>query len=117
MLLQRYLEDAAARTPDAVALVTAERSLSYRELDGEANAVARGLVAAGVIPGDRVAIQLDNRAETVVAIFATLKAGAAFLMVNPSAKAQKVEYPAETFRGTRVRGAGVARGAAGRDTG
>jgi amino acid adenylation domain-containing protein len=92
MLLQRYLEDAATRTPDAVALVTAERSLSYRELDDAANAVARGMVAGGVIPGDRVAIQLDNRAETVVAIFATLKAGAAFLMVNPSAKTQKVEY-------------------------
>ena len=92
MLLQRYLEDAATRTPDAVAVVTAERSLSFRELDGQANALADGLIAAGVRRGDRVAIQLDNRIETVVTIFATLKAGAAFLMINPSAKAQKVEY-------------------------
>ena len=42
--------------------------------------------------GDRVAIYLENRAETVVTIFGVLKAGAVFLMVNPSAKAQKLEF-------------------------
>nr|AHN98024.1 putative long-chain fatty-acid-CoA ligase protein [uncultured bacterium lac193] len=92
MLLQAYLERTADRTPDAEALVTEERRLTFRELDAEANSVAAALVEAGVLPRDRVAIHLDNRAETVVAIFAVLKAGAAFLMVNPSAKVQKLEY-------------------------
>ncbi len=92
MLLQEYLETSACRTPDAVALVADDARVTYRELDARADAVAVALLRAGVVPGDRVAIHLDNRVETVVAIFAALKAGAAFLMINPSAKAQKLEF-------------------------
>jgi acyl-CoA synthetase (AMP-forming)/AMP-acid ligase II len=54
--------------------------------------MARGLVDAGLQRGDRVAICLDNRVETVIAIFGVLKAGAAFMMVNPSTKAKKLVY-------------------------
>jgi long-chain acyl-CoA synthetase len=92
MLLQDYLEQTAARTPDATALVADDQRMSFRALDASANAIARGLIAAGVRPGDRVAICLDNRPETVIAIFGTLKAGAAFVMVNASMKSQKLEY-------------------------
>jgi long-chain acyl-CoA synthetase len=92
MLLPAYLERAANLTPDAVAVVTDGERLTFAELDGRANAVAAGLQMAGVAVGDRVAIHLDNCMETVVAVWATLKAGAAILMVNPSVKGAKLEH-------------------------
>lgn len=91
-MVQDFLESTAKRCPDRVALVVGDRQLTYAEIDADANRVARGLIATGVQPGDRVAICLDNRVETVVAIFAVLKAGAAFMMVNPSTKARKLLY-------------------------
>lgn len=92
MLLQHYLERTAQLTPDATFLIAEDQRLTYGAVDGRANAVARGLVAGGVRPGDRVAIQLDNRVEAILALFGVLKAGAAFVMINSSAKPQKVEY-------------------------
>jgi len=50
------------------------------------------LIAEGIQRGDRVAIYLDNGYEAVVSIFATLKAGAVFLMVNPTTKADKLRF-------------------------
>jgi acyl-CoA synthetase (AMP-forming)/AMP-acid ligase II len=89
-MIQDSLEAVAERTPERVAVIAGSRQLTYGEVDDQANRVAHGLIAAGVQPGDRVAICLDNRLETVVAIFAVLKAGAAFMMVNPTTKAQKL---------------------------
>ena len=79
-----------SRGPERVAVIAGRSQLTYGEVDDQANRIAHGLIAAGVQPGDRVAICLDNRLETVVAIFAVLKAGAAFMMVNPTTKAQKL---------------------------
>jgi long-chain acyl-CoA synthetase len=109
VLLHRYLETSAARTPDVVALKTDDRSLTYAQLDAYANALASGLQMAGVACGDRVAVCLDNRAEAVIAIFGILKAGAAFVMINPSAKVGRLshvlhhsEASAVVLPGTRV---------------
>jgi long-chain acyl-CoA synthetase len=92
MLVHRYLEETAARTPDTVAVKTDELTLTFAQLDAQANAIAHGLRVAGVSRGDRVAVYLDNRVEAVVSIFGILKAGAAFLMINPSAKEGKVSH-------------------------
>ncbi len=91
-MIQDFLESIAERAPERVALVAGTRQMTYGEVDDHANRIAHGLIAAGVQPGDRVAICLDNRPETVVAIFAALKAGAAFMMVNPTTKAQKLVH-------------------------
>lgn len=89
-MIQDSLEAIAERTPERVAVVAGSRQLTYGEVDDQANRIAHGLIAAGVQPGDRVAICLDNRPEAVVAIFGVLKAGAAFMMINPTTKAQKL---------------------------
>jgi long-chain acyl-CoA synthetase len=109
VLVHRYLEDSATRSPDAIALVADDQVLTFAQLDTLANAVSNGLLAAGVRRGDRVAVYLDNRAETVIAVFAILKAGAAFLMVNPSTKPERASYllrhaqvSAVILSGTRV---------------
>ena len=76
-------EAQAARTPDNAAITDGDRTISYSALDGQANRLAWKLIAAGVAPGTVVAIKLDRCAEAVVAILAVLKAGGAYLPIDP----------------------------------
>jgi amino acid adenylation domain-containing protein/non-ribosomal peptide synthase protein (TIGR01720 family) len=69
----------AARTPDAVAVVSTERSLSYAALDREAARVARHLRSRGVRPGMPVAVLLERTAEMVPALLGILRAGAFYV--------------------------------------
>ncbi|MEU8928217.1 amino acid adenylation domain-containing protein, partial [Kitasatospora sp. NPDC048545] len=78
----------AARTPDATALVFGDERLSYAELDARADRLARLLAARGVGPERTVALVLERSVEMVVALLATVKAGAAYLPVDP-------EYPTD----------------------
>jgi amino acid adenylation domain-containing protein len=92
MLVHHFLENSARRYPGKTALVAGRNRLTYRELDNAANRVARTLRDNGVDYGDRVAVLMDNTAESAVAIWGILKAGAVFLVINPTTKARKVEY-------------------------
>lgn len=92
MLVQHFLEASAARHPDKTALVAGSERLTYAELDARANALAHALAGLGVRRGDRVAIQLENGVECVVSLFATLKAGGAYMVLNPSMKPGKLGY-------------------------
>jgi acyl-CoA ligase (AMP-forming) (exosortase A-associated) len=90
--LEEFLEASARCFPDKTALICGRVRLTYREVEAKSNAIAHGLVAAGVQRGDRVAVFLENSPEAVLAIFGILKAGAVFLVVNPSTKADKLAY-------------------------
>ena len=92
MQLESFLEHSARRLPNKVALVFGEQRLTYAEIETRANRLAHALIAAGVERGDRVAIFLDNSVEAVVSVFAVLKAGAVFVMVNPTTKAEKLTW-------------------------
>ena len=92
MLVEAFLEDSAARFPDKTALVAGTARLTYAELDARANRLAHGLIARGVERGDRVAVYLDNSVETVVSMWATLKAGGVFMLLNPTLKTAKLNY-------------------------
>ncbi|KOU21601.1 amino acid adenylation domain-containing protein [Streptomyces sp. WM6368] len=72
----------AARTPDRTALVFEEQRLSYAELDARADRLARALVARGAGPEAVVALGLPRSADFVVALFAVLKTGAAYLPLD-----------------------------------
>jgi len=78
------------RDPDRVAVIVGDREVSYGELDGLTDRLAAGLREQGVERGDRVAIMLPNGIEAVVAIQGTLRAGAAIMPVNPTAKHDRV---------------------------
>ncbi|WP_286329997.1 non-ribosomal peptide synthetase [Streptomyces sp. MBT42] len=72
----------AALTPDATALVFEDERLSYAELDERANRLARALLGRGAGPERTVALGLPRSADFVVALFAVLKAGAAYLPLD-----------------------------------
>jgi aspartate racemase len=76
-------ERAAARHGDRAAVFAGGLRLSYRELGARADTVARRLLAMGVRPGDRVATLLERSADAVVAVLAIVKAGAAYLPIEP----------------------------------
>ncbi len=95
MLVHDYLERSADRLPDKTALVCGTRRLSYAEIDTMADRLATTLRRAGVCRGDRVVITLPNTPKAVVSLFATLKADAAFVMVNPTTTADRLAYPSD----------------------
>ena len=93
MTSRTFAEDlraAATAEPDKPAVIAAAGELSYRDLDGAADRVAAGLLAAGVERGDRVAVLLPNSLDAVIAIYGVLRAGAALVPLNPSVKEAKL---------------------------
>ena len=77
--IHHAFEERAAAEPDAVAVEHLGESMTYRELDRQATRLAARLAAAGVLPGDNVALFLQRSIAMVVGILATLKAGAAYV--------------------------------------
>ncbi|CAN3130011.1 non-ribosomal peptide synthase/polyketide synthase [Mycobacterium sp. smrl_JER01] len=81
-----------ARNPDGVALRCAGRSLTYRELDDTSNRLAHRLVGDGVRPGSCVALLTGRSADAVIAMLAVLKAGAAYLAIDPALPDQRLDF-------------------------
>ncbi|MGH3520223.1 MAG: amino acid adenylation domain-containing protein [Haloechinothrix sp.] len=80
-----------ARTPGAVALVFGERELTYAELDAEINRLARLLLERGAAPERVIALALPRSIEMVVALFAVLRTGAAYLPLD-------LDHPADRLK-------------------
>ncbi|ODC04609.1 hypothetical protein BFW38_14815 [Terasakiispira papahanaumokuakeensis] len=80
------------RTPEAIAVADKAHSLSYIELNRQANAWAHRLRREGVGPHDLVAIALNRNIDMLVALLATLKAGAAYLPLDPDFPADRIRH-------------------------
>lgn len=91
-LLHDSLTSSVQKHPDKTAVVTATERVTYAELHSRALRFAALLQSRGVRRGDRVAIFLENSVDTVVGIYGTLYAGAAFIVVNPQTKEDKLRY-------------------------
>lgn len=91
-LVQDFLHHSARRFPDKVALVCGDARLTYAELESAANRLAHRLQNLGVARGDRVATYLPNSVEAVVGIFAVLKTGGVFVVVNRATKPDKLAF-------------------------
>ncbi len=85
MNLADVVDESAREWPAAVAIVDGDLKMTYAGLDDRISAFAAGLLNCGVKPGDRVALMLGNRLEFVVAFYATLRAGAVLVPMNPLA--------------------------------
>ncbi|MEU4776288.1 amino acid adenylation domain-containing protein, partial [Micromonospora sp. NPDC023644] len=81
----RLVADAAARHPDVTAIVDGAGALTYRELDEWSNHLAHQLLRHGARPDHPVAVSLPPGAPAITAMLAVLKAGAAYLPVDPTA--------------------------------
>jgi amino acid adenylation domain-containing protein len=82
-------------TPDAVAVTSDLETLTYRTLDALGNRIARTLVDAGVGPGMRVAVCLDRTPRMVAALLGVLKAGAAYVPLDPEYPRERLAYMLE----------------------
>ena len=90
--LPGLFEAQVGRTPGAVAVVAGDVRLSFGELDARANRLARLLVSRGAGPGRVVAVAMERSAGVIVAILAVLKAGAAYLPVDPAYPADRIAF-------------------------
>lgn len=92
MTVDKFLENSACKHPEKEALITRDGRFTYGELASTARAASSALLAGGLEKGGRVAIFMENSAELVTALFGTLAAGGAFVLLNPTTKAHKIEY-------------------------
>ncbi len=100
--LHDLFEEEARRTPDAIAVECGVRSLSYRELNDRANALARRLIALGVGVEDLVALHFERSAEVVIGILGVLKAGAAWVPLDPSHPRERRQYVLEDSKAAAI---------------
>ncbi|WP_338264420.1 non-ribosomal peptide synthase/polyketide synthase [Corallococcus caeni] len=98
-LMHRWVEEQAARTPEAVAVTNGTESLTYAQLDARANQLAHHLIALGVTPGSSVGLCLERSSlDMPVAVLATLKAGAAYVPLDPNYPAERLALMVEDTR-------------------
>nr|WP_279636949.1 non-ribosomal peptide synthetase [Corallococcus llansteffanensis] len=90
--LHGLIEAQVARTPDAPAVVYEETTLSFQQLDTRANQLARHLRSLGVGPEVTVGLCLERSVDAIVALLAVLKAGGAFVPLDPAAPAARKSF-------------------------
>ncbi len=92
MLVENFLEQSAEKFPEKEALVCDFSRLTFAKIESFANSLAQGLIAEGVKRQERVVVFLEPSVEAIVSIFAILKAGAIFVVLNPQIKSEKAVY-------------------------
>ena len=90
--VHELVEQQAARTPAAVAVVSGAERLGYSRLDRRAVRIADRLRQAGVGPGARVGVYMERSVELVCALLGVLKTGAAYVPLDPAFPADRIEY-------------------------
>jgi len=94
-LLHQLFEAQADRTPDATAIVFEQGQLSYRDLNQRANQLAHHLIALGVGPEILVGICLERSLEMVIGLLGILKAGSAYLPLDPAYPKERLAFMLE----------------------
>ncbi|MDX5310149.1 MAG: amino acid adenylation domain-containing protein, partial [Rhodococcus sp. (in: high G+C Gram-positive bacteria)] len=88
----------AARTPDADAVVFGDETVTYADFDARTNRLARHLIAAGVGPDRLVGLAMRRSVELLVGMYAVIKAGGAYLPLDPDHPADRLEYVLDNAR-------------------
>jgi amino acid adenylation domain-containing protein len=91
-LIHALFEEQAAARPDALAAVCQDQQLTYDQLNRRANQLAHHLLALGVRPDDRVAICAERSLDMIVGLIGILKAGAAYLPLDPANPADRLHF-------------------------
>ncbi|MFE2752934.1 amino acid adenylation domain-containing protein, partial [Actinosynnema sp. NPDC059335] len=98
VFVEQLVARQAARTPDAVAVVGPDRTLTYAELDARADRLAVLLVERGVRPETLVAVSLPRTTDAVVALLAVLRAGGGYVPLDPGHPAERVAFVLDDTR-------------------
>ncbi|MEO7243835.1 MAG: amino acid adenylation domain-containing protein, partial [Rubrivivax sp.] len=93
--IHEMIERQANLTPDALAVVSADRRVSYRELDERANGVAMLLRERGVAPGDLIGLSCGRSHFMLVGLLGILKSGAGYVPLDPSFPADRLAFMAD----------------------
>ncbi|URZ07873.1 hybrid non-ribosomal peptide synthetase/type I polyketide synthase [Clostridium felsineum] len=88
-------EEQVSKTPNKVALVFEEKSLTYKELNEGANILAHNLREIGIKPNDFVAIMAERSIEVIIGVFAILKSGGAYVPIDPKFPKERIQYMIE----------------------
>src|SRR6185369_3274571 len=88
LLVHQLFEQQAAQKSHAPALIFADQTLTFSEINSRANQLARHLLSCGLEPEARVGVMLPRTPDALVALLAIFKAGGCYLPLDP-------EYPAE----------------------
>jgi len=91
-LIHQVFEKQAELAPSAVALLFGGQKVTYAQLNNRANMLAGLLIAHGVQPEDRVAICAERGVEAIVGLLAILKAGAAYVPLDPGYPTERIEF-------------------------
>ncbi|TCK33796.1 amino acid adenylation domain-containing protein [Paraburkholderia sp. BL8N3] len=90
--LHQLFEAQVARTPEAVALVAEDGTLTFDRLNRRANQVAHRLIALGARPDERIAICAERSVDMVAGLFGILKAGGAYVPIDPAYPDERIAY-------------------------
>ena len=90
--LPGFFRERATRHPERIAVLSDAGAMTYAEVDEGADAVANGLRAAGLAPGDRVVLQLPNVPEFFTAMFGLMRAGLIPVYALPAHRVREIEY-------------------------
>jgi len=100
--LPALLARQAALTPQATAVICGDRAVTYAELDAASDRLARRLLDGGLAPRTRIAVLLDRSIDLVVALIGVLKAGSAYIPLDPGYPPQRLSYVLDNARPSAV---------------
>lgn len=92
MTINDFLQNSTSKWPDKIALVKGNFGLSYKDIDRQSDLLAVLLTDSGVKKCDRIGIYLEKSPEQVVAIFAIIKAGASFVILNEKLRKEQISH-------------------------
>jgi amino acid adenylation domain-containing protein/thioester reductase-like protein len=93
--VHQLFEEQAEKIPDNIALIFEDKKMTYEELNKKSNQLARLLKKKGVKADDIIAVMLDRSLELIIGIMAILKAGAAFLPIDPDYPSERIKFMLE----------------------
>lgn len=90
--IHQLFEEQVAKTPDHTALILGNERMTYRELNAKANQLAGELIEKGVQPGAIIGVMTKRSFEMLISIIAVLKAGGAYLPIDPEYPVKRIQY-------------------------
>ncbi len=102
MFIHSLFENTADRLKDAIALSMGETTLTYAQLEIKSNKISKALSASGVKPGDVVGVCLKRSPELVATVLGILKAGAAYLPLDPEYPVERLKYMVAHSRVSKI---------------